>query len=89
MKARWTAPEITRLRLAYPVMSSRQLTAAFPRHPWPSIKSAAHQLGLRKAEAYGGQRWREIAARHVPVFRFDILPARIGAGFDRSASDGR
>jgi len=75
--ARWTAPEIERLRQCYPVMTADELTAAFPRHPPSSIKSTAHDLGIRKI--YGTRRWREIAARQVPVFNFDIGARRMVA----------
>ena len=68
--ARWTAPEIARLRQSYPVMTQQELAAAFPRHPLSSIISTANGLGIRKI--YGTRKWREIAARHVPLFNFGI-----------------
>lgn len=77
--ARWTAPEIARLRVFYPVMSRTELVAAFPLHPLGSILSTANHFGLRKV--YGNRKWREIAARHVSVFAFNAAepPARAGA----------
>jgi hypothetical protein len=72
--ARWTGPEIARLRRAFPIMTATELAAAFPRHPLGSIKSTAYLLGLHKAEDYGSRKWREIAACHVPVFGFGRSP---------------
>jgi len=67
--ARWTAPELARLRLSYPVMTPAELAAAFPRHPIGSINSTANALGLKKV--FGSRKWRQIAARHIPTFRLD------------------
>ena len=77
---RWTAPELARLRLNYPVMTRAELAAAFPRHPIGSINSTANQLGLKKI--FGTRKWRQIAARHVPTFRLD--PPATAKSHDRS-----
>lgn len=71
-RARWTAPEIARLKRAWASASRAELEAALPNHSWSSIRSTACDLGLRRA-GYGNVRWRAIAARHVPSFHFGQL----------------
>lgn len=75
--ARWTAPEIERLVRSYPVMTADELVVAFPRHPLSSIISTANARGIRKI--YGSRKWREIAARHAPLFNFGVGARRLQA----------
>ena len=70
VSAKWTSPEITRLRREWPVKTASQIITSFPRHPWGSINSTAHHLGLKKLHPRGSNKWRDIAARHVPTFQF-------------------
>lgn len=63
--AQWTTRKLARLRECYAVMTSAQLLAEFAPHTYPSIKTAAHKLRLRRRKD-----WMAIARAHVPVLTF-------------------
>ncbi len=74
-RARWVTPEIARLRQTWATASRQEIETALPRHSWASIRSTAHDLGLRRS--YGDRRWLAIAASHVPTFDFSRAAAAL------------
>lgn len=85
--ASWTVAEIGRLRKDFPAKSRRQLEAAFPRHPWGSIRMTARKLGLRRPPRVN--KYQRYAARHVPVFDFGWAATLAANSTMISTSEGR
>lgn len=70
---KWMTSEIAILKRIFLTASASELEAALPRHPLGSIRDMAYRQKLRKGATRTGisrRKWDEIAARHVPTFRF-------------------
>lgn len=71
----WTGLEIARLKRFYPLMSKAGLLQEFAPRSWESIRVTAYRIGLKRPRNLGGHaNWKEIAAKHTPVFN---LPTNV------------
>lgn len=62
VRGRWTADELARLRLIYPIVSAGALANEFRRHSSGAIASMAFNMGLRRRRS-----WMDIVKKHRPV----------------------